>query len=194
MKIAILGAGAMGSALTVPISERGHEIRLWFTKYDMPIYNEVSRGKPHPRIKVMLPDTVKLYKPDELKDVLSDADVIIVAVSSQGVLPISKLVRETVGVPDSPILIVSKGIEVVNGRTMTMSEIVLKYTGSDKVIYVGGPSLAAELANKRPTYVVYASGYPDIALEIARAFETEYYRIDVTSDVTGVELLSLIHI
>lgn len=188
MNITILGAGAMGSALAIPLSERGHNIRLWFTKYDIQIYEEVSRGKPHPRIRVVLPSKVRLYKPDELREALSGTDIIVIAVSSQGVLPISKLIRETIGNIRLPIIIVSKGIEIVNGKTMTMSEIVLRYTGNDKIVYVGGPSLAAELASRKPTFVVYASRHTDMAKKISLEFETEYYRINVIDDITGVEI------
>ncbi len=188
MKVAILGAGAMGSALAIPLVDKGHEVRLWFTKFDMPIYEEVSKGRPHPRIKVVLPVAIKLFKPDELSDALKDVDVAIIAVSSRGVQPISELVKETIGVPEFPLIVVSKGIEVLSGRAMTMTEIVREYSGSDKVVYVGGPSLAAELASKRPTYVVYASKYISVAEDIAREFSTDYYRIDVTDDVIGVEV------
>lgn len=188
MKVAILGAGAMGSALAIPLVDKGHEVRLWFTKFDMPIYEEVSKGRPHPRIKVVLPVAIKLFKPDELSDALKDVDVAIIAVSSRGVQPISELVKETIGVPEFPLIVVSKGIEVLLGRAMTMTEIVREYSGSDKVVYVGGPSLAAELANKRLTYVVYASKYISVAEDIAREFSTDYYRIDVTDDVIGVEV------
>lgn len=61
MKVTILGAGAMGSALTMPLSDRGHEIRLWFTIYDTEIYKIISNGRPHPRIKVRLPARIKIY-------------------------------------------------------------------------------------------------------------------------------------
>ncbi len=188
MKITILGAGAIASALIMPLTDRGHEIRLWFTEYDMFIYEKVSRREPHPRTKVVLPDKVKLYKPEELGKALMDTDVIIIAVSSRGVLPVSRRIRETVGSPEAPLVIVAKGLEVIEGKVMTMTEITSKYTGSDNIVYVGGPSLAVELANKRPTYVVYASGKIGLADHLAREFQTHYYKITTTDDVTGLEL------
>ncbi len=188
MKITILGAGAIASALSIPLTDRGHEVRLWFTEYDMPIYEKVSCGKPHPRTKIVLPSTIKLYKPEELERALKGADVILLAVSSRGVLPVSKRVRETIGVPNEPIVVVAKGLEVVDGKVRTMTEIVRKHMGSSNIVYVGGPSLAVELANKRPTYVVYASKEIGLAEKIALEFQTDYYKITVTDDVTGLEL------
>ncbi|RLG83965.1 MAG: glycerol-3-phosphate dehydrogenase [Thermoprotei archaeon] len=188
MEVAILGAGAMGSALAIPISERGHEIKLWFTEYDMSIYDVVSKGEPHPRIKVRLPDTIKFYKPDQLKEALEEIDYIIIAVSSEGVPVISKLIRETIGTPRQPLIVVSKGIEIEDGIAKTMSEIIEGYVGSDKIVYVAGPSLAAELAKKLPTHVVYASKYIEISSELKREFETSYYRIEVSNDIIGAQL------
>ncbi len=188
MKITILGAGAIASALVMPLTDRGHEVKLWFTEYDMFIYEKVSRREPHPRTKIVLPSNIKLYKPKELDKALSNTDVIVIAVSSRGVLPISKMIKETISTPKAPLVVVAKGLEVIDDKVMTMTEIVSKYTGSNDVIYVGGPSLAIELANKRPTYVVYASRKIDLVDHIAREFQTNYYKITTTDDVIGLEL------
>ncbi len=188
MKITILGAGAIASALVIPLTDRGHKLRLWFTEYDMFIYEKVSRGEPHPRTKIILPRKIELYKPDELESALRGTDAIIIAVSSRGVLPVSKRIRETIGVPNVPLIVVAKGLEIVGERVMSMTEIVSKYTSGKEVVYVGGPSLAVELANRRPTYVVYASRRLELAERLAREFQTKYYKITVTDDVMGVEL------
>lgn len=188
MRITILGAGAIASALVIPLTDRGHKVKLWFTEYDMFIYEKVSRNEPHPRTKVVLPSYIELYKPKELDMALSNTDVIVIAVSSRGVLPVSEMIRKAIGSPGAPLVVVAKGLEVIEDRVMTMTEIVSKYTGSNNIIYVGGPSLAIELANRRPTYVVYASRKMDLADRIAKEFQTNYYKITVTDDVLGLEL------
>ncbi len=188
MRVTILGAGAMGSALTIPLCDRGHEIRLWFTEYDEQIYEIVSKNNPHPRIKVKIPSSVSFFRPNQLASALEDTDCIIIAVSSKGVPVISRMIREAVGKLNVPIAIVSKGIEVVDGKAKTMSEIVKEYTRHDRVVYIGGPSLAFELARRLQTHVVYASRYIEDAVKLKESFETNYYRINVTRDVTGVEI------
>jgi len=185
--VTILGAGAMGSALTIPLSDRGHEVRLWFTEFDVGILREVSERKPHPRLGIRLPEGVKLYPPEKLEEAVSGADYVVVAVSSRGVLPVSRKLR---GLLDSrvPVVVVAKGVEVVEGRPRTMTDIVEEYAGSKSVVYVSGPSLAAELARRVPTFVVYSSRDLGTALKVKQAFETEYYRIEVSDDVLGAEL------
>ncbi len=187
-RILILGAGAMGAALTVPAAENGHNVGLWFTEYDMGIYEAVSRGEPHPRIKVRLPDSVRLYRPEEFDEAVGSADLLILAVSSQGVHPVSRMLSKALSGRDIPVAVVSKGIELVEGEPMTMAEVVAKYSGVRRVVYVSGPSLAAELAARRPTFTVYSSDDRADAERFKEALETGYYRISVSSDVLGASL------
>ena len=188
MRIAVLGAGAIASALVMPLTDRGHEVRLWFTEYDMFIYEKVSRGESHPRTGVVLPKGIKLYRPEELENALDGVDAIIIAVSSRGVLPVSKMIRDTMGSPKVPLIVVAKGLEIVDDKVMTMTEIASKYTGSSKIVYVGGPSLAKELARRMHTYVVYAAKEKKLAEKISNNFKTSYYNITITDDVIGLEL------
>ena len=50
--VTILGAGAMGSALTTPALGAGHQVRLWGTWLDDDILADLRAGRPHPRINV----------------------------------------------------------------------------------------------------------------------------------------------
>jgi len=188
MKVAVLGAGAMGSALTVPIADRGHEVRLWGTKYDIKILDIISEGSPHPRIGVKIPGSVKIYYPEELERALSGADVVVIGVSSAGVAPVSEEIKDFLESKTS-IVVISKGLEELGGEILTMTQIVEKKTGiSDRIIYVSGPSIARELAHKLATAVVYNSRNLELAEKIKREFETRYYKISVSDDVLGAEL------
>ena len=51
--IAILGAGAMGSALTTPLLGAGHRVRLWGTERDDHLLAAIREGEPHPRLGVV---------------------------------------------------------------------------------------------------------------------------------------------
>ena len=62
MRVTILGAGAMGAALVVPLFDNGIDVRLWGTEYDIGILKTLERNEEHPRIKVKIP-SVKIYYP-----------------------------------------------------------------------------------------------------------------------------------
>jgi len=184
----ILGAGAMGSALTVPAAERGNRVGLWFTEFDMEIYKILTKGGTHPRIGIKLPESIELYKPEELEIALRKADLLIIAVSSQGVQPISKRLKEKLGDHPKPVSVVSKGVEVIDNKPMTMAEVASFYLGKEHVVYVSGPSLAGELAAKSPTHTVYSSFNEDVARRFKEVLETDYYRIQTSNDIIGSSL------
>jgi len=187
-KITILGAGAMGSALTIPLADNGHDIKLWFTEFDKPILNALAQGREHPRLKTRLPKEISLYGPSSLKEAVEDSEVIVIAVSSKGVYPITQRLRDVGGYEGKIVMTVTKGIEEFNGEFMTMTQVISKNLGGVDIVFVSGPSLAAELSRRMPTHVVYSSVREEVALEAKKIFETQYYRISVTSDVIGTEL------
>ena len=49
--ITVLGAGAMGSALTRPLVEAGWQVRLWGSIYDDAILDAIDAGQVHPTLK-----------------------------------------------------------------------------------------------------------------------------------------------
>jgi len=57
----VLGAGMMGSALCVPLADRGHEVRLCGTPLDEEIIAALGRGDPHPTLKQPLPESIQPF-------------------------------------------------------------------------------------------------------------------------------------
>jgi len=70
-RIAVLGAGYMGSAVTFPLAERGHEVRLWGTWLDDELVR-ASRAGRHPRLKRALPASVAVLDSAELARALEE--------------------------------------------------------------------------------------------------------------------------
>jgi glycerol-3-phosphate dehydrogenase (NAD(P)+) len=184
MRVAILGAGAMGSALTVPLAENGVEINLWGTEYDIDMLERISRGEEHPRIKAKLPE-VNIFYPDKLKDALEDVDVVLLAVSTAGVLPIFERIK---GSAYEVLITISKGLLEVDGRVLTIPQALCSISPGLKVVAITGPSIAREVANKMPTRVVFNCEDVETAEKTARFFRTFYYAVEVSDDVIGSEL------
>ncbi len=51
MRVTVLGAGYMGSAMACVAARRGHEVRLWGTWLDDALPSRASAGEPHPRLE-----------------------------------------------------------------------------------------------------------------------------------------------
>ena len=83
--IAVVGAGMMGSALCVPLADRGHDVRLIGTPLDQDIIAELSATGRHPRLGLPLPAGVRSHGVAELGAASRDADAFVLGVSSAGV-------------------------------------------------------------------------------------------------------------
>lgn len=187
-RVAILGAGFMGSALTVPASDNGHEVALWGTHLDGDLIASVRGGRPHPKLGLMLAPAVKTFVADELEAALRGADLVINAVTSDGAGPVLRRAAPFLR-PQVPVLTVSKGLAESRGRVVTLSRAIAA-AARLRLVTVGGPSKALELARRVPTSVIYAS--PDAAARrrARRWLETPYYRIGESSDQRGLEMCS----
>ena len=187
-QVTVLGAGFMGSGLTIPASDNGHAVALWGTHLDAHIIAELRAGRPHPKLGVQLPDRVTPFESTHLPAALRGADVVILAVTSDGALPTLNLARGLLG-PTTPLVVVSKGLVQWEDRVVTLSAAIAA-VGYPRTITVGGPSKALELARRVPTRVLYASADAEARGLARRWLQTSYYRVDETDDQLGLELCS----
>jgi glycerol-3-phosphate dehydrogenase (NAD(P)+) len=187
-RVAILGAGFMGSALTVPATDNGHTVALWGTHLDDHLIAAVRAGAKHPKLGLTLAPSVTAFDSTELPRALAGADLVINAVTSDGAVPVLKRAAPRIA-PGVPVLSVSKGLVQSRGRAVTLSDAIAAATGL-RIVTVGGPSKALELARRVPTAVLYASPRTAERRRLRAALETPYYRIDETGDQRGLELCS----
>jgi glycerol-3-phosphate dehydrogenase (NAD(P)+) len=191
-KITVLGAGMMGSALCVPLVDRGHELRLVGTPLDRDIVESLKNSGIHPKLKLELPRSIRPFADAELETVLPGSDVLILGVSSAGIrwagerlagLPLAPL----------PIAMVTKGLEW-DGQEFrvlpdVLSELLPKPVRSHvQPVGVAGPCIAGELARRVPTCVVF-TGRDTAAIErFAELASGPYYHVQRSPDVVGVEV------
>ncbi len=186
VKITVLGAGYMGSAMATVARMCGHEVRLWGTWLDDPMLDPCARGEAHPRLRVTL-DGIALYRARELETALRGAELVVHAVNSDGVVPVVS--KAAPYLPDVPILSVTKGF--LEGKTGKMDriDVVASETASRplRFVHAGGPAKAIEIARGVLTLMQFAG--PDAAI-CARAFGAKHMRIGATDDVAGAEICS----
>ena len=193
-KIIIIGAGAMGSAFTIPCIENGNDVTLIGTHLENDLISEISKSF-HPALKVALPRKLKIEKFERIKD-YSDADLIVCAVSSLGVDwfidQISRMKDKRLNV-----VLLTKGLAIQGGKLITISYKIqseLKKKGFNDIVIsaIKGPCLAAGLANKMRTGTVIANENKDTAKLIQKIITTEYYSTETSEDVKGVEFCGAI--
>ncbi|VBB07572.1 glycerol-3-phosphate dehydrogenase nad-dependent [Lucifera butyrica] len=191
-KVTIIGAGAMGSALTVPLIDNGHQVRLWGTELDTEIIEAVRKGQPHPKHKHCIPSQVLTYTVSELEQAATEADLIIMAITSEALGKIFKRVLPYIK-PGMIVGTVSKGFEYgVDGDIIILPDLLesllpLNLRPEVRFVAVGGPCKATELLWRTPTGVTYASKDIQAAQYMRKLLLTNEYRIEVTTDVIGTE-------
>ena len=187
MKIAVLGAGQMGTAFGAPAIERGHEVRYWGPWWiDGPALEALAAGASHPDLETALPSPIQTTT--TITEAVRDAELVALAVVSEGAEWVSKEAAATV--PEGvPILVFTKGLVERDGEIVPAVVRVREIFGpSHPVVVVGGPVKAIDLIKRSPTQTVYGSEGWKHAQNLARAVETEYYLPNTTDDLLGLGL------
>jgi glycerol-3-phosphate dehydrogenase (NAD(P)+) len=190
--IVILGAGVMGSALTIPLSDQGHTVRLVGTHLDGDIIEEIDESRMHPRLRVAIPESVLATPIGNLEEALQQADLIILGVSSPGVRWAAETLRPLL--PDGvPVLMVTKGLAVESGQIVILPEVFRRLArradGKDlQMAALGGPSIARDLALRQDTCVQVAGADAHLVTRLAGMLGSPYYHLWSSTDLIGVEI------
>ena len=191
-KILVLGAGAMGTAFCFPLADAGNRVCLVGTHLDKDWVASIRANGVHPKLKQRLPAGVTVFTHDQIPEVLSSAiRLIVLGVSSAGIDWAVRQLGPLIKAP-TPILMLTKGLAVKNGLLCILPEIVqeklTRYGIEEPVVdAVGGPCIAAELAARRDSSVVFASANKKQLDWLVGLARTAYYHIRPSTDVIGVE-------
>jgi len=192
-KIAIVGAGMMGTATAYPLSDNGHDIRLVGTHLDSEIISSCLEREYHPRLRRDLPTGVKPYFLDQIEEALDGVEIIVSGVNSHGVHWIGQTLAPHLK-SGQIIIAVTKGLEAgPDGHLLLLTDVLaneLPQSTREQVSLaaIGGPCIAGELAGRRETVVIFGSTNSECLETLANAFRTPYYHIWKTNDITGLEV------
>jgi len=193
-KIIVLGAGAMGSAFTVPCTDNNNEVVLVGTHLEDDSIEQIKNQKNfHKILNCKLSDKLQVVKFDELSKVFSTSpDLIVIAVNSKGIEWAGKELSKYYKT-DIPILLLTKGLTLIENKFATLAEklkFILEKNGIKKnnISAVGGPCLAKGLANRIRSSVVLANSNLNIVKSIRNIIATEYYSVECSDDLLGVEV------
>ena len=190
-KILIIGAGAMGSAFTIPCLDNNNKVTL-SEPYNFKLLKKIlSKKRFHPDLKLNLPKklTIKKFSSELLID---KWDLIVIAVSSVGINSIRESLKKLKS--NCPVLILTKGLKYDRSKKkiITMSEQLNSGNKKFKISVLKGPCLAKELANKIKSNTVIANKNIKNAKSIGKLISTSYYKVEYSKDVIGIEICSAI--
>lgn len=185
-KVAVLGAGAWGTALAMNISEQ-HPVSLWAR--DTGHVSGMQKARSNPKYLGDFKFNDQLTVENDLAQALSGATVILSVVPSSGFRQILKDIK-ALGC-DLPLIWANKGLEP--GTAKLPYEVALEELGDPKQTNqhwgaLSGPSFAAELVRGLPTAVTLGATDQTFANQTAQLFHGGNLRVYHTSDVVGVSI------
>jgi glycerol-3-phosphate dehydrogenase (NAD(P)+) len=178
MKIAVVGAGAWGTALALAFASR-HEVRLWTWQAAHADAMNAARENVEFLPGYALPPAMAVTA--DMAAATAGADLALVATPMAGL-------RNTVGALPAglPFLWVCKGLEAGTGL---LPHQVVEHAGSQADCgALTGPSFAEEVAKGLPTAVTLASRNLGFAREMAEHLHTPRLRIYANDDIVGAEV------
>lgn len=189
MRITILGAGVMGTALAIHLAKQKNEVKLWGTRWDTRAIESYRTTGKCEKLNSSIPSGVEFFMADELEKALQGSSIVILAVTSDGIRDITKSISGYIN-ENVVIANIAKGIE--EESLMTMSEIIEdslpEQLKNIPVVKIGGPLRAIEVANEVFSEAIFASKNIEAARVLQKTFKAPYFKSDVTSDIIGVEI------
>jgi glycerol-3-phosphate dehydrogenase (NAD(P)+) len=182
-RVAILGAGGMGTALAILFARRGLHVRIWARDESSAAAMKQTRRNLRHLPDADIPEAIGITA--NACDATEGADLLVAAI------PSSYLRATLTGLAERvparvPVLSVVKGVEVET--LATPSRIIAETLGSRSVAVLSGPSHAEELARGLPASVVVAGLDEPLSLQVRDALNGGSFRVYTNPDAVGVEL------
>lgn len=185
--VAVLGAGAWGTALAMLLANKGNKVVVWAHEPEVAATIRDAHENKRYFPGIALPANITATTSAE--EALGGATMVLLVVPSH----VTRAVLSSVGklIPKGvPVVSATKGIE--NGTLCLMNEVFGDVMGAsevDRYTALSGPSFAKEVALKHPTVVVIGGKNAKVVEEVQLAFFTEgSFRAYGSDDLTGVEM------
>lgn len=180
-RIAIIGAGAWGTALANVIACAGRTVTLWAR--DPAVATAIAARRESPRLPgVRIDERVAVAALAERKP---GGDAILMVVPAQMLRRAATELAGTIPA-GTPVISCAKGIERATRRFMT--EIIAECLPDAVPAILSGPSFAGDVARGMPTAITLAAPDETVARMLARSLGSATFRPYHSVDVRGVEI------
>ncbi len=179
--VAVIGAGAWGTALAGVAARAGREVTLCARSAGTAAAITATRSNPklpgvtlHPGIQVT----------DDVRRAAASGIVLIATPAQDLRDAVSALAPHLTD--GTPLVACAKGIE--RGTHKFMTGVIAESAPSARAAILSGPGFADDVARGLPTAVTLAASDEELAKDLVRALGSATFRPYHTSDVRGVEI------
>lgn len=180
-RVAVIGAGAWGSALACVARRAGNETILWAR--DPALAAAINESRENARYLPGIPLTDGVTATADLAMAARDADLLLLAIPAQHLRAVTASMTPRDG---TPAAICAKGIEL--GTQALMSEILAETMPAARPAVLSGPTFAREVARDLPTAVTVAALDSEVAERFIAALGAARFRPYASNDPLGAEI------
>jgi glycerol-3-phosphate dehydrogenase (NAD(P)+) len=189
MKIAVIGAGAWGTAIAMVLGRsRAHPVKLW--AFEKEVCESIAARRVNEPFLAgySIPEAVSVT--NDLEEALRDAEMIVSVMPSHHCRRVFTTMTPHLR-PEMLFVSATKGIE--NDSLLRMSEVINEVVHTSRgfvprVAALSGPTFAKEVAKGDPTAITIGSTDSELAAVIQREFSDPAFRVYTNDDIIGVEL------
>jgi glycerol-3-phosphate dehydrogenase (NAD(P)+) len=183
--VAVMGAGAWGTALAKVLADAGGEVTLWARRANIAQQINSTRYNPSYLPGALLPPSVRATA--DAEEALTGVTTVLLGVPAQ-MMRANLENWKGLFSQDATLISLAKGIEL--GTLMRMSQVIVSVTGADpsRIAVISGPNLASEIAECQPSATVVACSDSGRAVAVQRMLNSGYFRPYTNSDVVGTEI------
>src|SRR5690625_2799130 len=178
-KVAVLGAGSWGTALSIVLADNNHDVRLWSYRKEQAEMIQSTR-KNEPYLNTLLSPNIIAYA--NMEKAVENVSAIIIVVPSQAIRSVCQELVHYLP-KDCTVVHATKGIEPETLKRI--SEMITEELGEqvkDQLVVLSGPSHAEEVALRHPTTVTVASYNKTNAKYVQNLFFNESFRVYTSTD------------
>lgn len=184
-KVAVIGAGSWGTALSVVLADNGNDVRLWSHRQEqVEQINKTHKNEKY--LQTTIPEQIKAFY--NLGEAVKDVTAVIIVVPTKAIREVCQQLNSALK-QSVTIIHASKGIEPKTLKRV--SEMICEELDDYKyedIVVLSGPSHAEEVALRQPTTVTVSSVNTNNAEMAQDLFFNNYFRVYTSPDILGIEL------
>lgn len=179
--VAVLGAGAWGTAIAIALARGGRAVRLYARRADHAQQLRQTRINEERLPGYRLPDSIEVL--DDARQAVSGAGAIFLVAPSRAIAPLARAAAAAAA-PGAAFIVCAKGLD---DEGEFLAEAVAKIWPKGPVLVLSGPSFAEDVAAGKHTIVAFA-GPLAVARSLSAALSSVEFVLAPTSDLRGVQL------
>ncbi len=183
-RIAVIGAGAWGSAIALCLAHNGHDVSLWLRSPEEAA--SIARDRVNQKRLPDVPLSERIHPTADLDLAVTGAEQIYFVIPTQFMRPVLEQLALSIP-PTALVVLASKGIE---NETLLFPVDIAKelLPGTVRLAVLSGPTFAKEIAARTPAAATVATADDADGALIQETLSTDWFRLYLHHDLIGVEL------